>query len=216
VAGSAFAQEPSREREAVRRAQQQIAKLQQENVGLQHQKDELDGKLKAAQAELAKLKGESGKQRRTASALATAQKDAEDLRTRLASTETRLKEAAEKCQEQIGMLRRERDETQRSLAETKAQAAGEVAALRTSLTSQTARADVCEDKNRKLYSVTVDLIDKYKQNRGAWEKFLLAEPFTGLKAVEVQNLLDDLRQHADASKITGQPATSGSVRSENK
>jgi hypothetical protein len=60
---------------------------------------------------------------------------------------------------------------------------------------------VCETKNAQLYSVTNDLIARYKQNRGAWEKLLIAEPFTGLKSVQVENLLQDFREKAAAQRI---------------
>src|SRR4051794_23856119 len=61
VVPSVFAQQPSREREAVRRFQQQIAKLQQEIEQLQKDKTEIDGKLKQATAERDRLKAQSGK-----------------------------------------------------------------------------------------------------------------------------------------------------------
>jgi hypothetical protein len=47
----------------------------------------------------------------------------------------------------------------------------------------------------------MDLVAKYKENRGAWEKFLMAKPFTGLKSVEVVNLLEDMRERAAEAKV---------------
>jgi hypothetical protein len=47
----------------------------------------------------------------------------------------------------------------------------------------------------------MDLIAKYKENRGAWEKFLMAEPFTRLKSVEVESLLEDMRERAADAKV---------------
>jgi hypothetical protein len=49
----------------------------------------------------------------------------------------------------------------------------------------------------------MDLIARYKANRGTWEKFLLSEPFTGLKSAQVENLLEDFKERAaDASVIS--------------
>jgi len=77
-----------------------------------------------------------------------------------------------------------------------------VGTLQGQLKAEGERLGICETKNAQLYSVTSDLIHRYRQNRGAWEKFLLAEPFTGLKSVEVENLLEDFQDKAAAQKIT--------------
>jgi hypothetical protein len=56
--------------------------------------------------------------------------------------------------------------------------------------------------------VTTDLIDKYKQGHGAWGKFLLAEPFTKLKCMQVENLLEDMREKAAEPKVRDSGALS--------
>ena len=200
TATSTLAQQPSREREALRRAQQQVAKLQQENAALQRDKTETDARLKAAETEAAKAKTQVSRLRKTAGALEAAEKENTDLKARLATSEERLRETAQKAQEQIAAQRHELASTHGLLAETRTQREQEVGKLQALLTGESARANACEEKNAQLYSVTMDLVAKYKANRGAWEKFLLSEPFTGLKSVQVENLLEDFRQRAgDAS-----------------
>jgi hypothetical protein len=74
--------------------------------------------------------------------------------------------------------------------------------LQATIEQQTGRADACEAKNAQLFSVTMDLIHHYKENRGAWEKFLLSEPFTGIKSVEVENLLEDMGEKAADARVS--------------
>ena len=105
-------------------------------------------------------------------------------------------------------------QTQATLDTTRRGGEQASAQLSTQLAAQTRRADACEEKNAQLYSVTMDLIDRYRENRGAWEKFLLSEPFTGLKSVEVENLLDDMRSKAKDSKVEPAAAAQPAARSQ--
>src|SRR5262249_38052754 len=73
------------------------------------------------------------------------------------------------------------------------------------VTAASDQLQACEARNQQLYSVTSDLIARYKENRGAWEKFLLSEPFTGLKSVQVESMLDDMRNRAADAKMRPAP-----------
>jgi septal ring factor EnvC (AmiA/AmiB activator) len=201
MAASASAQEPSREREALRRMQQQVSKLQQQNAALEREKAELDQKMKTTETDLAKLKGDLGKAKKTNAALSIVEKDNGDLRAKLADTEGHLKDTVQKCQEQITALEKSIVEGKATLSQTHEENVRVVGTLQVELKAETDRAAACEAKNAALYGVTLDLIKRYKENRGTWEKFLLAEPFTGLKSVEVENLLEDFHEKAAAQKI---------------
>ena len=201
VVPPALAQQPSREREALRRSQQQAGKLQLDNAALQREKTETEAKLKAAEAELGKLKAQASKLKKATSSLEAAEKDNAELKSKLAATEERLKDSSQKSQEQLAALRQELALTQRSSADSMRQSEQEAGKLRGSLERETGRATACEAKNQQLYSVTMDLIARYKANRGAWEKFLLSEPFTGLQSAQVENLLEDLKDRAADANI---------------
>lgn len=207
LAPTAEAQE-SREREALRRAQQQLYKLQQDNAALQREKLELQEKLKDAEQAVKSAQGEAAKLRRTARALQTAEREKEDLQAKLLEARQQSIAAVQNHQAQVLGLRREIEGLQLALRTTRLEDSQALAKLQGDLKGESNRASLCEEKNAQLYSVTTDLMDRYRQNRGAWEKFLLSEPFTGLKAVEVENLLDDMRGKAAENKI--QPsATAG-------
>jgi chromosome segregation ATPase len=199
-----------REREALRRAQQAVSRLQQENAGLQREKLELQQKLEQTEGALKKAQGEAGRLRRASKALQVAEKDNTELQGKLAQTEARLKDTAQTSREQIAGLRKQLQDAQAMLEATRRDGQQAAGKLSFDLGAQTTRAEVCEDKNRKLYSVTADLIERYQENRGAWEKFLISEPFTGLKSVEVENLLDEMRTKAEDNRI--EPAIGAAAR----
>jgi hypothetical protein len=59
---------------------------------------------------------------------------------------------------------------------------------------------VCEKKNAELYQISVGLMEKY-QSKGIISSLLLAEPFTQLERVKVQNVLQEYGDKAEAAKI---------------
>lgn len=203
-----------RERESLRRAQQMISRLQQDNAAPQREKAELEQKLKAAEEELRNAKGQADRLRRNTRALQAAEKDNAALQSKLAQTEARLKDTAQKGRERVQTLDKALQETQATLDTTRRGSEQANDQLSTQLAAQTRRAQACEEKNAQLYSVTMDLIDRYRENRGTWEKFLLSEPFTGLKSVEVENLLDDMRSKAQDSKVEPAAAAQPAARSQ--
>jgi len=214
VASPVPAQEVSREREALRRAQQQFAKLQEENNRLREENDRLqqanadnEKKLKAAATDVTKLKTETGRLRKSASALKAAEEDNAILTSKLAANEERLKETIRTSREQIDGLQSRLTDSRDALQRLQRENQQAVASLNESVERETARATACESKNAQLFSVTTDLINHYKENRGAWEKFLLSEPFTGLKSVEVDNLLQEFREQASKARVQSKAPT---------
>jgi chromosome segregation ATPase len=202
---SGWAQQDSREREAVKRLRQQVARLERDNELLQRQKDELEAKLKVADTQAASARQRLEQARRDLALLAAARKESTELRTKLQASDEQLKRAAAaaaQAQSKAEALQHEVRDARLAAERASAEARGEGVKLQRSLELQTARADTCEAKNAQLYLVTKDLIDKYKENRGAWEKFLLSEPFTGLKSVQVENLLDDMGERAADAKVS--------------
>jgi chromosome segregation ATPase len=203
VASSAAAQQPSHERDTIRRFQQQSAKLQQENTRLQQDNAALGAKLKQAEAERDRLNAQAAKLRKSSRALQAAQDSNAQLRAQLAAGEEKLREARQQEQRQLNELRAQLEQARTEVAQSTQRGEQQAGTLRAGLQQQQGRADACERKNQQLYTVTTDLIARYKTSRGAWEKLLLSEPFTGLKSVEVENLLDDMRDRARDAKVTG-------------
>jgi len=171
---------------------------------LQAQLQQLASENAALQADNARLKEQVGKLEQSARTLATekdslsrrvgsaeskvgrAEAQRQDTSTRLASTEDRLKEVVGKYKELVEQLR---------LLETER---NELAA-RANQDSQALRR--CAQNNLALGSVANEALDRYQQ-KGCFGALAQAEPFTGLKRVEIENAVDESRQQIDALKIT--------------
>jgi chromosome segregation ATPase len=67
-------------------------------------------------------------------------------------------------------------------------------------TEQTGAIDLCVSNNRKLYEINQQLLGKY-EDKGVWSVLSQAEPFTGLKQVEIENLIDDYQYQLDDLRV---------------
>jgi len=74
------------------------------------------------------------------------------------------------------------------------------------LAQQTKLTDTCATRNARLYEIGGEILERY-ENKGVFSSLLAAEPFTGLKRVELENLVEDYRDKLDAQKEkAGAPA----------
>jgi chromosome segregation ATPase len=58
----------------------------------------------------------------------------------------------------------------------------------------------CEDKNAKLYRYNREILAS-AQDKTLWQSLTRAEPFTQLKKVELENLLEEYRDKIDAQEV---------------
>jgi chromosome segregation ATPase len=201
AAGGVFAQqEPNkqaaRERELLRRAQAAQKQAEDAKAVLEQEKAKAEADAKAAKAQTAKVSGAVARERKRADDLqadldaaakerAALQKDKETLTARATDTEGKLKTA-------LAELAHARD----ALAATEK----ELAAVRQVAAQQSRSIRICEDKNIKLYGVATDVMAKYR-DQGFWDAVKRKEPFTGLRQVEVENLLEEFRDRADEARV---------------
>ena len=199
IAG-AQAQEPSRERELLRRAQsalqrseQDKAKLQEDKARLEGEKAGLDAKLKAAQ--------------RTRRELAVARKKEADQQKALDESHQQTEAAKAKIAELQGQLEKmagalhQSEEQGRQLAAQVKDLDQKLAQQREIIARQTQIVQACDEKNAKLVEVTNELLAKYKQ-KGVWDAIAQQEPFTGIKEVQIQNLLQDYRDKVEGLRVS--------------
>jgi peptidoglycan hydrolase CwlO-like protein len=59
---------------------------------------------------------------------------------------------------------------------------------------------VCEKKNSELYQISAGLMEKYR-SKGIISSLLMAEPFTQLERVKVQNVLQEYGDKAETARI---------------
>jgi chromosome segregation ATPase len=170
---------------------------------MQQQMQQLGSEITALQAENAKLKQQVARLEKDAKAFATekealsrragaaeskvsrAEAGEQSAASRLEGTETRLNEVVAKYKELAEQLRKV--ETERN--ELARQAAADGQGLK-----------VCAQKNVQLAGIANEALDRYEK-KGCFGALAQAEPFTGLKRVEVQNAVEEYRQKIDALQM---------------
>ena len=189
------ADKKSREREALRRMQQQLSQvkgqvgtLEQEKAKLVEDLDKVQASSKAVESEAARLQGEVKASKRQQ---ISATKELTLLKEKLATTEQRLSETQKTLAETTTKLAettrtlQQTDTEKRSLEAVKVRNEGD-------LTS-------CERKNVALYQVGRSLMDRFEK-KSCGEILAQKDPFTGLKGVETENLLEEYRDKLDEQK----------------
>lgn len=66
--------------------------------------------------------------------------------------------------------------------------------------TQTEKMELCISNNHRLYEINQELLGKY-ENKGIWSVLSQEEPFTGLKQVEIENLVDDYQYRMDDLRV---------------
>ena len=184
---------------ASRRAQQMVQQIQQEKAQLQAQLDqELQAKA-AMEADLAKAQAENVAIK---SKLSAANVKIDGLEVSLKEmTAERLAFEAKLMKTQI-----ELQATKTALNELDVKYQGTVYDLkvneqqRANLTAtsiqKTKLIDACVAKNNKLYDYGLDLVKLY-ENPTEYKKVVLTEPFSQLKRVQLENILQDYNDKID-------------------
>lgn len=186
----------SREREALRRVQQQLQVLQQEKSDLAQRETALAAELVTAKERAAALSSTIEKaESRSRSSDSESARVRRDLAIALADRDAaraRLNEAEAK----IAALNSSQTQTAQQL-KTSQLAADQ---LKREGEKKEQGIQSCESKNRKLYELNVELLDRFNK-KTSLDTFLQAEPFTQLKRVETENLLQEYRDKIDAERI---------------
>lgn len=193
----------NREREMLRRLQDQTRKTEQDKATLAAEADELKKKLKdAEQSATRNVK----KSRDVEKALA----QAEQQNATLNVEKVNLTEKLDQLTRSLAEVRDELAKTDQKVRE------GGAALDRAALAQQVQKAEldraqsvigqrdrevtVCEAKNLKLYEYNVQLLGRY-QGKGFLDVLRQKEPITGMKNVEIENLLEEYRDKIDAQQI---------------
>lgn len=191
---SAWAANDSREKQMLRRMQQQVqqteqarALAEQEKATVLADKENLERELDKAKSAGRKLSGERAARNRAEHDLKAAQAEIEVLKGKLAETETRLAEA----QTQF----RTTTETLVQTESVKKQTESQLADTRQNLQQ-------CRTHNGRLYSLSREMMAKYR-DKSCQDALAQAEPFTGLKKVEMENLMETWRDQADRDRLSG-------------
>ena len=174
------------------------------------QVQQLTGERAALQSENAKLKEQLDKARKDLDK-ATAEKTALENKLRAgAATAGREEASAKQSQAELERVRGQMQELVtkfRETAQTLRDVEGDRVAARNELRTQERELKSCIDHNAGLYNLNSEVLDRMA-NRGFWAAVGEHEPFTRLKRVELENLIDDYKYRADELKLQQQQAKS--------
>ena len=180
-----------KERQALRRMQQQLNEAQQQNSALDQEKAALEETLKNAGDEAESHKRSAASSSARASRL---EKDIEAIRSEKVGLQEQLEELRKQNQELSG----QRKQLENDMKNTS-----------TVLAREKEQKNLCETNNDELYRIGRELVEWYS-HKGAWNAILEAEPFTRMKSVEMENILENYReklegQHLERSSINASP-----------
>jgi hypothetical protein len=183
----------TREHEALKRMQQNTAKLQAEKQSLEREKQDFAAKADAATKTLDGLKVEATRAKRRVAVLDkevdALRKDNAELNLRLEAGNKLAATTNARCEEAAGIALQNQKRAEVVNANLKGMAAKEAAGRLS-----------CEGSNFKLRAMAHEILDRY-QRKGVLESLQQAEPFTRLKSIEIENLAQDYQQKIDDLKV---------------
>lgn len=183
----------SRERQMLRRVQQQMQQVEQARVLAEQEKaaaladkDKLERELEQAKATGRKLSRERAARGRAERDLKAVQSELDLLKAKLTDTEAKLADTQAKLQATTQTLA----QTESAKKQTESQLAGTQQNL-----------GQCRTHNGRLYTLSREMMTKYR-DKTCQDALAQAEPFTGLKRVEIENLLETWRDAADRERVS--------------
>lgn len=183
ITPSAWAQDTAGAQKALAKAQFMLRQASSEKVQLQQEVESLRQQLDVVQKQLAN----------NAAVAADRQKA---LENKFNESDGQWRSRHEKNEQELHVLR------ERLRLQT-----GQGEKLAEQLRRQTENFDLCYSNNKKLYSMNLELLERY-QNKGFMDVVRQKEPFTGQARVTVENLIQDYQYQLEDLTIG---ANAGSV-----
>jgi chromosome segregation ATPase len=175
-----------------------------QNAQLVQQLQQLASERTALQAEQARMKKELEELRKERDSLKAGQA-AVNQRARAetdaaVARSTRDREAAEKELSQVKQRAQELVDKFRETAQTLREVETDRATAKQALARQAQELDACVASNTALYRLNDEVLTRFDK-QGLWSRVGQAEPFTRLKRVELENLIDSYKTRADEQKF---------------
>ena len=163
--------------------------LEQQKMSMQGEVDKLTNEKQALAAQQADLKTKSDGLESKAAAL---EKKSASLETKAASLESRnaeLTERLNKAEADRAALDQKQKQTMATLQNTEK-----------ALRNLDQKYDQCAEHNAKLYTIASEVIKKY-ENKGVMGALIEKEPFTQVKKVEMEKMVQDYKDKIDQQKM---------------
>jgi len=174
-------EKPDPNKEQIRRMQQVQRKLEQEKAAVVSELEEEKKKVESEALRASELKRD----------LNVSRSARDSLKAKLAESETKLAATVAevaRTQEQLRLAETEGKRLQTALAGEKQLLVGEKQQLA-----------ACVERDKELRKVSVEVLELYEKKTCS-DSVLQREPFTGLKRVQIENAVEDLRDKLDGQK----------------
>ena len=176
-----------------------------QNAQLVLQLQQLASERTAMQAEQARMKKELEEIRKERDSLKAGQAAA-NQRARAESAvvvarSTHDREAAEKELAQVKQRTQDLIEKFKETAQTLREVETDRTTVKQALARQGLELNACVANNAALYKLNDEVLTRFGQ-QGVWSRVAQAEPFTRLKRVQLENLIDGYKTRADDQKFT--------------
>ncbi|HEY4366971.1 MAG TPA: hypothetical protein VGN07_07015 [Steroidobacteraceae bacterium] len=172
------------------------------------QLQQMTAEKSALQAENAKLKQDVEQLRKDLGVASSAKTAAEGKAKALQASASHGEQSGKQAEEQLERTRGQLQELVTKFRET-AQALRDVetdrATVKTEFAAQQRDFKTCVDRSAGLYNLNTEILDRMEKH-GFWSSVAEREPFTKIKRVELENLIDDYRYRADELKQKEQRA----------
>ena len=172
---------------------QQVQQLGSERTALQAENARMKKELADLTKERDNLRtGRAAADRRVQSGEAMSERNAQARE----AAESELEKQKERMQELVTRFR----ETAQTLREVET----ERTTFQQSLVTRDAEIATCRKGNEALYKLNGEVLTRF-ENDGVWSRMARAEPFTKLKRVELENLVDEYRFQASSLRVETVP-----------
>ncbi len=191
-----WAASDNREKQMLRRMQQQVQQIEQARALAEQEKAAALADKETAEREVEKLgtaqrqlSGERTARGRAERELKTLQAEMEALKLKLSETETKLVDS---------------ETLRRTTAQTLTQTESARKQIENQLADRQQDLKICQSHNGQLYGLGREMMHKYR-DKSCQDALAQVEPFTGLKKVEMENLLEAYRDKLDDQKLVKAP-----------
>ena len=204
MAGNAdAAADDKKERDAQRKLRLMMQHMEQEKAALASEKNSLSSQVESLNKQINDLKNSVGVSRKKSARvgeleqeLLAVKEENLSLSSKLQTSQTNLEDLTTKHRESLQSLQQE---LQASVAQgdeykTKFQESA------SNVSRQSQLIEICEKKNMALYELNVDILERYKK-KGVWSALFQAEPFTQIKKVEINNIIQEYKEKLDDQKM---------------
>lgn len=201
IAGNASAAvDDKKDRDAQRKLRLMMQSMEQEKAVLASEKNSLSGQVESLNKQVSDVKNSSASVSRKKDArvvaleneLLAVKESNLSLSSKLQATQSSLEELTAKYQTSLQSLQasvEQGDEYKMKFQESVS-----------NVSRQSQLIEMCEKKNMALYDLNVEILDRYR-NKGVWSALLQAEPFTQIKKVEINNILQEYKEKLDDQKM---------------